>query len=105
MGKFSKLLIESIPLINYNTNGTALKLNLNAVRFTNAVAHLFDAINKISENYDLKELASEMHYSPELYFPKILNTLFKRDNITLLNGLRKHGLSDFDINVLYSIKE
>ena len=105
MGKFSKLLIESIPLINYNTNGTALKLNLNAVRFTNAVAHLFDAINKISENYDLKELASEMHYSPELYFPKILNILFKRDNITLLNGLRKHGLSDFDINVLYSIKE
>lgn len=105
MGKFSKLVIESIPFYNYQTK-EKLNINLNAVRFSNAVTRLLDISNELdSADYaDFLKLVNYRHFSSEQNFPKILDMLFSGNHKTLVSQLKKSGLTDFDLNVLYSIK-
>lgn len=104
MGKFSKLLIESIPFYNYQSK-EKLNINLNAVRFSNAITRLFDISNQLDriDYADFLELINFAHFNQEHNFPKILNMIF--DNKDLRNKLKSLGLTDFDLNVLYSIKK
>ena len=104
MGKFSKLIIESIPLLNYQSK-ERLNINLNAVRFSNAITRLLDLSDQLDniEYSDFLELINIKHFSPEQNFPKILEMIF--DSKSLRKQLKKLGLTDFDLNVLYSIKK
>lgn len=104
MGKFSKLIIESIPFYNYQTK-EKLNINLNAVRFSNAITRLFDISDRLDrvEYSDFLELINTRHLDPELVFPKILETVLK--DTSLRKKLKELGLTDFDLNVLYSIKK
>ena len=45
------------------------------------------------------------HLNQEINFPKILNIIFSGDSINLKKELKKNGLNDFDLNVLYSIRK
>lgn len=108
MGKFSKLIIESIPMIDFRF-GTNIGINLNPVRFCNAIVKLKDAIDSLSEispnTKALKDLRNEMIIKGEENFPKILELIFadKSKDSYLRKHLRTNGVSDFDFNVLYSI--
>lgn len=106
MGKFSKLIIESIPLYNYH-NKEKLNVNLNAVRFSNAITRLFDISNQLDaiEYADFLELINHNHFKSEQHFPKILDMLFSDNHKSLVRRLKDLGLTDFDLNVLYSIRK
>lgn len=118
MGKFSKLVIESIPFYKFNVSSRTderLSLNLNAVRFSNSITKLIDALNSLKIKSDLGKteqelikLVNTLHFKSEESFPKILNQLFVGDTkhlSALHRKLKKLGLNDFDINVLYSIRK
>jgi hypothetical protein len=108
MGKSSKLIIESVPMVDYKFD-TNIGINLNAVRFSNAITKLKDAIDRLPDsiqaNRELKKLRNDMIAKGEENFPKMLELIFKDRNLdTWLRGaLKKNGISDFDLNVLYSI--
>lgn len=106
MGKFSKLIIESIPFYNYQ-NKEKLNINLNAVRFSNAITRLLDISNQLDaiDHADFLELIHTNHFKPEQNFPKILDMLFSDNHKSLVRKLKNLGLTDFDLNVLYSIKK
>ena len=108
MGKFSKLIIESVPMVDYKFD-TNIGINLNAVRFSNAITKLKDAIDRLPDsiraNKELKKLRNDMIAKGEENFPQMLELIFKDRNLDtqLRDALKKNGISDFDLNVLYSI--
>ena len=106
MGKFSKLLIESIPMYNYGSK-EKMPFNLNAVRFSNAITRLLDLSNELIPEHhtEFLKLINTRHHKSEESFPEILNMLFDGKHKTLVSSLKDLGLTDFDLNVLYSIKK
>jgi hypothetical protein len=84
MGKFSKLIIESVPMVDYKFD-TNIGINLNAVRFSNAITKLKDAIDRLPDsiqaNRELKKLRNDMIAKGEENFPKMLELIFKDRNL------------------------
>lgn len=115
LGKFSNVLIESIPLISHTEAANKLNLNLNAQRLINAYIRLLEAIDNlpISDNNKitkLKELKGKLGTDTGTNLNEILNIIFNRDSETIRNWLKQtsnvekgSNLSDFDLNVLASL--
>ena len=85
MGKFSKLIINSIPFYNYQTK-EKLNINLNAVRFSNAITRLLDISNELDaiDYADFLNLVNYRHFKPEENFPKLLDLLFSENHKSLV---------------------
>lgn len=107
IAKFSKLLIQSIPMYNRKT-GAQSSTNLTMVSFTNAFTNIIAAIqNKDSigarVNDKLIEAVYQMHSNPDKYIKQLLEQLFTdriKDNVdTFLH----YGITSYDADVLYSV--
>ena len=107
MGRFSKLLIQSIPMFE-RRSGKSLHTNISLVGFTNAFTNLFAAAVQAKSNGEDSALLDDIvntHGDPGILIPKILNTLFSSKGISLTRILLRNGLNNFDLNVLYSVRK
>ena len=102
--RFSKLIIENIPMLNYKS-GKQLNYNVSSTTFAGAFCNLFSTLincnsaNKVS----ITDYLFYMHRNPKKYVKKVLYNLFEgQGNYGLRTELISEGLSEFDLNVLYS---
>lgn len=105
MGKFSKLLIQSIPMYE-RRSGKYLHSNISIVGFINAFTNLFAAAISAQANGQKTQILTDIldtHEDPGVLIPKILKELLKSN--PTINVLKQNGLNDFDINVLYSVNK
>lgn len=113
IGKFSSLLIQSIPLLDRNTNKRA-PYNVNMVNFTNAFTALSRVIQyKNSTRWPIAstniiEYFERRHDNVDLYTGKILEELFKvrkgKTSFRYIDSfIGKNMLNFVDANVLYSV--
>lgn len=112
-GRFSKFIIENIKFIDYKTKKEQT-FGLNSTLFTAAVTNLFSAAIK-SQSFGIEsggdqliEFIRNFHRNPREKFREILHALFAAyDKESGLSGLkatlRRNGLSEYDLNTLYSI--
>lgn len=112
MSGYSQILIESIPLISYDTNDRtriAQFQQLNAVYFNNAFINLRNAISNMSDGSTLQMLLSQTLDQPDRWID-ILRKIFETNNKTIISNLLRSKsandqsyLNKFDLNILYSV--
>ena len=112
MSGYSSILIETIPLLQYNKNNKttiARFQTLNAVYFNNAIMNLRSAIENMADGVVLQQLLNETLDRPEAW-GEIFEEIFKSSNSTIIKNLSKSKsingsfyLNEFDLNILYSI--
>ncbi len=107
--RFSKMIIENIPMMNYNT-GSKLNYNVTTTTFAGAFCNLFNTLinsnnsgGTESANVAITDYLFYMHRNPKKYVKQLLYKLFEgRGRDGLRKELLTKGLTEFDLNVLYS---
>lgn len=109
---FVKMIISNIPFIDYKGTKTEKSFTLNPTMFSSAFTNLFIAANKaISKGMEFGldrtvQFINTFHANPNAATRKFLRELFEINNggiEGIKNALLDNGLSDFDLNVLYSV--
>ena len=101
---FSKMLVENITMRNYKT-GRPEQYNISTTQFAFAFTNLFNVIvMNSSDNEKFKTYIYKMHSNPKKYIKKILKDIFiGNQSENLRKKLIEFGLSELDLNVLYSV--
>lgn len=102
MSKFSKVLIESIPLYDYQSKQQEFGY-MQVKDFVNTISLLFNLIPKLGTFPELQNALINFKVEPYKSFRIILDEIFKNNNITLLKVLYENDFDQNYINYLYSI--
>lgn len=103
MSKFQQILIQSIPIYDYETKRLSYGKML-PKDFIGTFAKLLDIGNQVTLNDDFVKAINNFHYHPLENLEIIFNKLFKnKDNKSLLKDLDKLGFDINNVNYLYSI--
>lgn len=105
MSKFSKILISSIPVYEYDiqkaTESESFK-KLEVKDFVNTISKLLDLGSQVADS-DLKYLINSFQTQPRKSILSIFKMLFGANNKNLLDNLSDLGFDQNYINYLYSI--
>lgn len=106
IAKFSKLLIQSIPMFSRKTRKQSPS-NVTMVGFTNAFTNIFAAIQYRNStgakvDNDLLDCVYNMHDNPDKYIKQLLKELFTTKKNSIENFIH-YGITSYDADVLYSV--
>lgn len=106
IAKFSKLLIQSIPMFSRKTRKQSPQ-NITMVGFTNAFTNIFAAIQYRNStgakvDNDLLDCVYNMHDNPDKYIKQLLKELFTTKKNSIENFIH-YGITSYDADVLYSV--